>query len=192
MDNQESLPSAADLSAQLNPAQFEAVSASEGPMLVLAGAGSGKTRVVEYRVSNLIRSGISPESILLLTFTRRAAREMIDRASSHDARCRRVRGGTFHAFAIGELRRHGAILGLQSNFTVLDQRDAETAVGQCAARLALHEGKKRFPAKETLLDVISKATNQRRSIEAVLLADCPWRTSEYCRMPRTSWHSTEF
>jgi DNA helicase-2/ATP-dependent DNA helicase PcrA len=163
-----------DLATQLNPAQLEAVFATEGPVLVIAGAGSGKTRVIEYRVLNLLGAGVAPESILLLTFTRRAAREMLTRAARHDPRCGRVSGGTFHAFANGVIRRYAAVLGLSELFTILDQGDAEEAVGRCAARLGLYEGKKRFPKKDTLQSILSKATNRRLPLEAVLVKDYPY------------------
>ncbi|NQU18831.1 UvrD-helicase domain-containing protein, partial [bacterium] len=83
----------------LNPSQYKAVTTLKGPLLVVAGAGTGKTRVIEYRVLNLILSGVKPSSILLLTFTRKASREMIDRASCHNKLCQQVEGGTFHSFA---------------------------------------------------------------------------------------------
>ena len=173
-----------DLSHQLNASQLKAVLATEGYVLVIAGAGSGKTRVIEYRALNLVRGGVPPESILLLTFTRRAAREMLSRASRRDPRCGRVAGGTFHSFANGVLRRYAAVLGLSGNFTILDQGDAEEAVGRCAARLGLYEGKKRFPKAATLQAVISKATSRAHSVEAVLrkehpyFLDCAPRTEE--------------
>jgi DNA helicase II / ATP-dependent DNA helicase PcrA len=84
-----------DLKAQLNASQYEAVTATEGPILVIAGAGSGKTRVIEYRSLHPVRSEVDPESILLLTFTRRRAQEMIERASRNDSRCSKIDGGTF-------------------------------------------------------------------------------------------------
>jgi DNA helicase II / ATP-dependent DNA helicase PcrA len=162
-----------DLAAQLNPAQLEAVFATEGPVLVIAGAGSGKTRVIEYRVLNLVRAGVAPESVVLLTFTRRAAREMLVRASRNDARCAKIAGGTFHSFANGIIRRYAAVLGLNDSFTILDKGDAEEVVGRCAARLGLYDTKKRFPKKDTLQAVMSKATNQRASVAGVLARDYP-------------------
>ncbi|MDZ4242807.1 MAG: UvrD-helicase domain-containing protein, partial [Candidatus Omnitrophota bacterium] len=98
---------------ELNPAQREAVVSTEGPYLVIAGAGSGKTRVLVYRTAYLVSQGVAPESILLLTFTRRAAGEMLRRASEVlDARCQNVSGGTFHSFANLTLRRHAPAVGL--------------------------------------------------------------------------------
>ena len=93
-----------DLKTQLNASQYEAVTTTEGPVLVIAGAGSGKTRVIEYRSLHLVQNDIDPESILLLTFTRRSAQEMIERASRNDTRCSKIDGGTFHSFASKILR----------------------------------------------------------------------------------------
>ncbi|HAR96665.1 MAG TPA: DNA helicase UvrD, partial [Deltaproteobacteria bacterium] len=97
---------------QLNAAQYEAVTTTEGPVLVIAGAGSGKTRVIEFRALHLVQSGVDPESILLLTFTRRSAQEMIQRASRNDPRCAKIDGGTFHSFASKILRRNSRPFGL--------------------------------------------------------------------------------
>src|SRR5512137_1009059 len=100
-----------DIKSQLNPSQYEAVTAVDGPVLVIAGAGSGKTRVIEYRVLHLIQSGVNPGSILLLTFTRKAAREMISRAARHDPKCQQVEGGTFHSFAYKTLKKYARLIG---------------------------------------------------------------------------------
>ena len=100
-----------DLKSQLNQAQYEAVTTTEGPVLVIAGAGSGKTRVIEYRSLYLVRQNVDPESILLLTFTRRSAQEMIERASRNDPRCAKIDGGTFHSFASKVFRRFSSSLG---------------------------------------------------------------------------------
>lgn len=93
-----------DFQKNLNPSQFTAVTTLDGPVLVIAGAGSGKTRVIEYRVLYLVQNKISPKSILLLTFARRAAREMLRRAGKHDSRCKDVEGGTFHSFTFNILK----------------------------------------------------------------------------------------
>ncbi|RLB07059.1 MAG: hypothetical protein DRG27_06825 [Deltaproteobacteria bacterium] len=92
------------LRERLNPSQYEAVSTFYGPVLVVAGAGTGKTRVIEYRVLNLVHNGIDPQNILLLTFTRKAARSMLDRAAIHKKECSRVAGGTFHSFGFSVLK----------------------------------------------------------------------------------------
>ncbi|MFH0828079.1 MAG: UvrD-helicase domain-containing protein, partial [Candidatus Omnitrophota bacterium] len=100
-----------DIKNDLNPSQLEVVNAVEGPVLVIAGAGSGKTRVIEYRVLNLIQNNIPPQSILLLTFTRRAAESMLSRASARESRARLVEGGTFHSFAYSILRKYSSFIG---------------------------------------------------------------------------------
>src|SRR5215212_8262967 len=114
---------AIDYEKELNEAQFKAVTTTEGPLLIVAGAGTGKTRTLVYRVARLIEIGAKPESILLLTFTRRAAASMLTRAAAlADARCQRVSGGTFHSLGHSVLRRFGSEAGVAKSFTVLDQR----------------------------------------------------------------------
>jgi len=152
----------------LNSSQREAVEAIKGPVLVIAGPGSGKTRVIEYRVLNLIEHGIKPESILLLTFTRRAAAEMLNRAAEHDPRARKVDGGTFHSFAYKLLKQYGAQVGLPKNLMILDEDDAQEALGRIATKLGFAEGNKRFPKKNTLRSVLSSSINKNRSIESIL------------------------
>ena len=118
-----------DYASELNPAQLQAVESTEGPYLVIAGAGSGKTRVLVYRVAYLVEKGVSPQEILLLTFTRKASQEMLRRASALlDERCQKVAGGTFHSFANMILRKYAKALGLQNNFSILDESDAQDAV----------------------------------------------------------------
>src|SRR4030066_1371260 len=113
----------------LNPRQLEAVTTLEGPVIVIAGAGSGKTRTLVYRVAKLVESGVPPENILLLTFTRKAAAEMLERAAMMiDDRCERVYGGTFHAVANSLLRRYAPLIGYASAFTILDRSDAEDII----------------------------------------------------------------
>jgi DNA helicase-2/ATP-dependent DNA helicase PcrA len=152
----------------LNPSQREAVETIKGPVLVIAGPGSGKTRVIEYRVLNLIERGVSPENILLLTFTRRAAAEMLNRAAEHDPRARHVDGGTFHSFAYKLLKRYGASVGLPKNIMILDEDDSQEAVGKITARLGLSGGDKKFPQKSTVKNIISAAINKNLSIGEVL------------------------
>ena len=129
-----------DFRRTLNDSQLKAVTTTDGPILVIAGAGSGKTRVIEYRVLNLIRQKISPNSILLLTFTRKAAREMLSRASQHDPRCKNVDGGTFHSFAYRILKKYARSIGFPGAFIVLDESDAEEAVHRCAVIMGLMDG----------------------------------------------------
>src|SRR5262245_64820692 len=118
-----------DYAGELNEAQLAAVTAVEGPVLVIAGAGSGKTRTLVYRVARLVESGVNPAQILLLTFTRKAAEEMLRRASVLvGASCEKVAGGTFHSFANTVLRRSARHVGLEPGFTILDRADAEDVV----------------------------------------------------------------
>jgi DNA helicase-2/ATP-dependent DNA helicase PcrA len=152
----------------LNSSQREAVETIEGPILVIAGPGSGKTRVIEYRVLNLIEHGIKPESILLLTFTRWASSEMLNRAAERDPRARKVEGGTFHSFAYKLLKQYGAQVGLPKNLIILDEDDAQEAVGKIATKLGLSGGDKKFPQKGTLRNIISGALNKNLSIEGIL------------------------
>jgi DNA helicase II / ATP-dependent DNA helicase PcrA len=158
----------------LNQAQYDAVTSTQGPVLVIAGAGTGKTRTIVYRVSYLIENGVSPERILLLTFTRKAAREMLDRASQLlDSRCEQVSGGTFHSFANMILRRNAQLIGYDSNFTILDQGDAEDTINVVRRRLKLDERARRFPQKKTLLDIYSRSINTATPVEKILERDYP-------------------
>jgi DNA helicase-2/ATP-dependent DNA helicase PcrA len=153
-----------DLKSQLNPSQFEAVTATEGPVLVIAGAGSGKTRVIEYRCLHLVQNGVEPESILLLTFTRRSAHEMIERASRNDPRCSRIEGGTFHSFASKVLRRYCRGLGISSSFTIYDEGDAEEAIRRCCNKMGF-DGDKEFPKKNELKNVFSLCVNKGMEVD---------------------------
>src|SRR3989344_7708914 len=155
----------------LNQAQHKAVTTISGPVLVIAGAGTGKTRVLEYRTLELVKQGVDPKSILLLTFTRRAASEMLARASRHDLRCREVSGGTFHSFALEVLKRYGKVMGINS-FTVLDRGDSEDIIGKLISDLNLRE-KKYFPKKGTVTDIISKSINKDLNIELILENEYP-------------------
>src|SRR6478672_8840557 len=119
-----------DLAAELNPEQAAAAMYGEGPLLIVAGAGTGKTRTLVYRVAHLLATGAAPERILLLTFTRRAAQEMISRAERLvGAASGRVHGGTFHATGHRLLRTFGESAGLARDFSILDQGDAEDLMG---------------------------------------------------------------
>ena len=113
----------------LNESQYEAVNFDQGPLLVIAGAGSGKTRTLTYRVARLVEAGVLPSAILLLTFTRKASKEMLQRASTLlDNRCENVAGGTFHSFANTMLRRYATHLGYNRSFTIIDRADMENLV----------------------------------------------------------------
>lgn len=162
-----------DIKSRLNPSQFQAVTTLDGPVLVIAGAGSGKTRVIEYRVLHMVLQKIAPSSILLLTFTRKAAREMLARASKHDPQCRNVEGGTFHSFAFKLLRRYAKTIGFPSSFAVLDESDAEEAIHRCAAQMGLYDRQKRFPKKDSLRSIISMSINKSASIGEIIKKEYP-------------------
>jgi DNA helicase-2/ATP-dependent DNA helicase PcrA len=162
------------IKAKLNADQWAAVEMTEGPVLVIAGAGSGKTRVIEYRVLYLIEKGVNPAEILLLTFTKKAAREMLARAASHDGRAAFVQGGTFHSFAYSILRRYGKRLGLSNQVTVLDEGDAQEAIGRALARLGFGgKGDDHFPKKATVARILNTARNRATSIAEVLEEEYP-------------------
>ena len=153
----------------LNPAQLEAVMTLDGPILVIAGAGSGKTRTLIYRVARLVDTGIPPEAILLLTFTRKAAREMLDRAAGlSDVRCRFVSGGTFHSLALKVLRKYADLLGFSKTFTILDRSDMEEIIHSIIPELQLPKGTVRFPKRSTLANILSKAANIQDSVDSLM------------------------
>jgi len=163
-----------DYRKELNPAQLKAVESIQGPHLVIAGAGSGKTRVLVHRVAYLVEKGVKPEEILLLTFTRRAASEMLQRASLLlDERCQKVSGGTFHSFANMILRKYAKYVQISNNFTILDQADAEDGVNLVRTQLGFNKTEKRFPRKHALLEVISKSVNKSAEISDVLYDEYP-------------------
>ncbi|MGQ9630218.1 MAG: ATP-dependent helicase [bacterium] len=163
-----------DYRKELNEAQYLAATTLEGPVLVIAGAGSGKTRTLVYRVARLVELGVSPESILLLTFTRRAAQEMLRRASAIiDARCERVSGGTFHSFANTVLRKYASVFGFPSSFTILDRTDSEDVIGLLRSRMGYAGGERRFPKKSTVQEIFSMSTNKVLPLEEVVEGDYP-------------------
>jgi DNA helicase-2/ATP-dependent DNA helicase PcrA len=161
-----------DYAAALNSQQLAAVTAKEGPSLVIAGAGSGKTRTLIYRVAYLIDSGVDPANILLLTFTRKSAQEMVDRAGALiGARSERVCGGTFHSVANMLLRRYGRAIGLEPGFTILDRGDAEDLIAVVRAQLGLNEKDKRFPRKGTIAEMFSKSENTLRPLDEIVVEE---------------------
>ena len=158
-----------DYAGELNPAQLEAATTLEGPVLVIAGAGSGKTRTLVYRVARLVESAVNPGQILLLTFTRKAAEEMLRRAATLvGASCERVAGGTFHSFANLVLRRAARHVGLEPNFTILDRGDSEDVVNLLRSRAGLDRKDRRFPRKGAILEILSMAVNRARPLPEVL------------------------
>ncbi len=156
----------------LNQAQLEAVQTLQGPVLVIAGAGSGKTRTVVYRLARLVESGVLPESILLLTFTRKAANEMLTRAAHLAGQgLHGVAGGTFHAFAFGMLRRFGQRLGYDQGVSIMDRSDAEGVVKQVREMEGVGKGDRSFPRKGAVLSLMSKARNKERDLEDILASE---------------------
>ncbi|MGZ8430467.1 MAG: ATP-dependent helicase [Candidatus Deferrimicrobiaceae bacterium] len=167
-------PGKVDYDGVLNPRQREAVLHGDGPLLVIAGAGTGKTRTLIYRVARLVETGAPPPSVLLLTFTRRAAEEMLRRASLLlDRRCDRVSGGTFHSFANTVLRRHAGAIGFGENFTILDRADSEELVGLLRQEIHVAHKTVRFPRKETLADLFSRAVNRGEDVATTVERNAP-------------------
>jgi DNA helicase-2/ATP-dependent DNA helicase PcrA len=164
--------------AELNPQQLAAATFGEGPLLVVAGAGSGKTKTLAYRVAWLIASGVPPSRILLLTFTRRAAEEMIRRANlvvaQGTAAAGHVWGGTFHATCNRLLRLYATAAGLAPGFTVLDQGDAEDLMNAARHELGFSQAKSRFPRKSTCLAIYSRCVSGGDALPDVLQRHFPW------------------
>lgn len=171
---------AADLAwlEDLNPQQQAAVTHGGGSLLVVAGAGTGKTKTLAYRVAYLISQGVDPSKVLLLTFTRRAAQEMLKRAAGIIAQggsgAGRVWGGTFHATANRLLRIYAKAAGLNRDFTIIDQSDAEDLIGLIRHEMGLHSREKRFPRKRTCLAIYSRCVNGSEDLGPVLERHFPW------------------
>ncbi|MCX7824698.1 MAG: ATP-dependent helicase [Verrucomicrobiae bacterium] len=183
--------------AELNPQQRAAATHGDGPLLIIAGAGTGKTKTLAARVVCLLQRGVPADRILLLTFTRRAAQEMIRRTQAYPSASRSenaihlnhgtelqsapatchapsIWGGTFHAIANRLLRQYGRAVRLAPEFSVWDQTDAEDALNLLRQELGLHSREKRFPKKGTCLDIYSRCVNSRRPLASVLKRDFPW------------------
>ena len=154
---------------ELNTQQLEAVTWGGGAVLVVAGAGTGKTRTLVYRVAYLVETRVPPESIVLLTFSRRAASEMLNRATLLlDGRCNRVRGGTFHAFCLTILKKYAAKIGFPSNFTILDASDSADVIDVLRGRISVDTRGKRFPRKRTLQTMFSAIRNRGITISELV------------------------
>jgi DNA helicase II / ATP-dependent DNA helicase PcrA len=163
-----------DYAGELNPPQLMAVLAVRMPLLVIAGAGSGKTRVITYKVSWLIENGINPSQILLLTFTRKAANEMLTRVEKllgDKSISSNVMGGTFHGFANLVLRQYGNLLGIPPNFTIIDDADSADILDLLKNEMKLSKKKNErpFPKKDTVQEIVSKARNHELSIADTLV-----------------------
>src|SRR3954470_18990334 len=159
---------------ELNPEQRAAATHSGGPLLILAGAGTGKTTTLCARVAWLVASGVPSERVLLLTFTRRAAREMLQRARGMVPASSRVLGGTFHSVAHRLVRRHAAALGLPSGVGVLDAGAAADVLDLLRQEHGHAESRTRFPKKGTLLDVYSRTVNAQLPLSEVVEEHFPW------------------
>ena len=163
-----------DFAAELNPQQLEAVTAPPGPALVIAGAGSGKTRTLTYRVAYLMENGIRPEHILLLTFTNKAAREMCERVGALvTGDLMGLWGGTFHSMGARILRRHPNEAGFAPGFSIMDREDSEEMLDGVIATLGFDPKEKRFPKGGVLADVLSFQLNTGRKLDDVLLEKYP-------------------
>jgi DNA helicase-2/ATP-dependent DNA helicase PcrA len=160
---------AIDYASELNEQQLAAVSAEPGPILVIAGAGSGKTRTLTYRVAYQLEHGLAPDRLLLLTFTNKAAREMLDRvASLLPLDATRIWGGTFHSVANRLLRRHAAKLGYHSSYAILDREDSKDMINACIPGAGIDVKEKRFPKGDVLVEIFSLVVNTERSFEQVV------------------------
>jgi len=158
-----------DYRKELNEQQYAAVTAGNGPMLVIAGAGSGKTRTLTYRVAWLVEHGVPPGRILLLTFTNKAAREMLRRVESLlPTDISAIWGGTFHHVANRMLRRHAKLLGYGNDFTILDREDAKDMLDACLVEAKIDTREERFPKGDVLAEIYSLVVNTERSVEQVL------------------------
>lgn len=160
-----------DYELELNESQLKAVLHKNGAAVVIAGAGTGKTRTLIYRVARLIEDGIAAEKILLLTFTKKASSEMLRRASSVlDNRVNRINGGTFHSFAMNTLKQYHSEIGFLNNFNVIDSKDAEDVVNYIRNNyLSKYSSqRKRFPNKSVILDIFSKSINKSVNIKEII------------------------
>ena len=164
-----------DYAGELNEQQYAAVTAPPGPLLVIAGAGSGKTRTLTYRVAYLLENGVDPRNILLLTFTNKAARQMLDRVAillPMDASG--LWGGTFHSIGNRMLRRHGSALGYTSGFTIMDREDQKDLLNSVVASSGIDPKEIRFPKGDVLADIFSFVVNTERPIEELLAEKFPY------------------
>jgi len=164
-----------DYAAELNEQQLAAVTAAPGPLLVIAGAGSGKTRTLTYRVAYLLENGVDPRNILLLTFTNKAARQMLDRvANLLPVDASGLWGGTFHSIGNRMLRRHGSALGYSSGFSIMDREDQKDLIDTVVAAAGINPREIRFPKGDVLADLFSFTVNTERPMEELLAEKFPY------------------
>ncbi len=164
-----------DYEKELNPEQFKIVMADSGPILVIAGAGSGKTRALTYRVARLIESGVRPERILLATFTNKAAREMLGRVETLTGiDIGRLWGGTFHHIANLILRRNGHLLGYNSNYSIMDSEDSRQLINTCVTELGFSDKIEKFPKGNVVGDIVSLSANTEDKIDRVIARKYPY------------------
>ena len=158
-----------DYARELNEQQLAAVTAPPGPALVIAGAGSGKTRTLTYRVAYLLEQGIPPDRILLLTFTNKAAGEMMRRVTDLlGQELASLWGGTFHSIGNRILRQHARLLGFERDFTIMDREDAKHLISTCVGESDIDVKATRFPKAEVLGDIFSLAVNTEKTIPQIL------------------------
>jgi DNA helicase-2/ATP-dependent DNA helicase PcrA len=164
-----------DYAAELNEQQLSAVMAPPGPQLIIAGAGSGKTRTLTYRVAYLLENGIDSQNILLLTFTNKAARQMLDRvANLLPIDASGIWGGTFHSIGNRMLRRHGSVLGYASGFTIMDREDQKDLINTVVASAGIDPKEIRFPKGDVLAEIFSFVVNTETSLEELLAEKFPY------------------
>jgi DNA helicase-2/ATP-dependent DNA helicase PcrA len=164
-----------DYAAELNEQQLAAVTAQPGPQLIIAGAGSGKTRTLTYRVAHLLENGIDPRNILLLTFTNKAARQMLDRvANLLPIDASRIWGGTFHSVGNRILRRHGSAIGYNSGFTIMDREDQKDLINTVVANAGIDPKEIRFPKGDVLAEIFSFVINTETPMEKLLAEKFPY------------------
>jgi ATP-dependent DNA helicase UvrD/PcrA len=164
-----------DYAAELNEQQLAAVTAPLGPLLVIAGAGSGKTRTLTYRVAYLLENGIDPRNILLLTFTNKAARQMLDRvANLLPVDASGLWGGTFHSVGNRILRRHGSALGYSGGFTIMDREDQKDLINTVVAGAGIDPKEIRFPKGDVLAEIFSFVVNTEKPLEELLAEKFPY------------------
>src|SRR5438876_16472 len=158
-----------DYAGELNEQQHAAVTAPPGPSLVIAGAGSGKTRTLIYRVAYLLEQGVPADRILLLTFTNKAAKEMMRRVTDLlGQELAELWGGTFHSIGNRILRRHATLLGYQRDFSIMDREDAKHLISTCIAESELDVKATRFPKPEVLGEIFSLAVNTHKPVQEIL------------------------